>query len=115
MRDGRVLEGSSSNLFAVIDGCLCTPPTGPQILTGITRDLVLELARDNDIECGECDISVDRLRAAEEIWITSSTREIVPVTRLDDAPVGDGRPGPLWRRLDGLYQAFKAAQRDAPA
>lgn len=104
IRDGRVTEGASSNVFAVRDGRLATPPLSPAILPGITRDTVLRLARAHDIPHAEAEVAPADLAAAEEIWLTSSTREIYPVTRLDGAPVGDGRPGSLWARMRGLLQ-----------
>lgn len=105
IRDGRVTEGASSNVFAVWDGRLATPPLSPAILAGITRESVLRLARTHDIPCAETEITATDLVAADEIWLTSSTREIYPVTRLDGEPVGEGRPGPLWTRLRLLLQA----------
>jgi len=115
VRDGLVTEGAASNVFVVREGVLYTPPTGPRLLPGITRDLVVELARDNDIDCREQDIPGEALREAEEIWLTSSTKEIVPVTRLDELPIGSGRPGPLWQRLYAIYQDYKRALREAAA
>ncbi len=115
VRDGLALEGSTSNLFIVRDGQLITPPKGPLLLAGITRDLVLELARGDGISTQERDLAVEELRQADEVWISSSTREVLPVTRLDERSVGDGRPGPLWRRIDARYQAFKAELRRAAA
>jgi D-alanine transaminase len=111
VRDGRAVEGSTSNLFVVSDGRLLTPPPSRYLLAGITRELTLELARGAGIDCEERDISLDALRAADEIWLTSSTREVMPVTRLDGASVGNGVPGPLWRRIDTLYQDFKTQLR----
>ncbi len=107
LRDGLATEGAASNLFVVREGVLLTPPKGPRLLPGITRDLVLELAVANDLPCREEDITESALRQADEIWITSSTREILPVTELDGVIVGDGRPGPLYHRLHGLYQDYK--------
>lgn len=104
-RDGQVLEGTSSNVFAVIDGCITTPALRDTILPGITRATILELARKHALPHAEVDeLSVARLAAADEIWITSSTREIYPVTRLDDAAVGSGRPGPVRARMSTLLQ-----------
>ncbi len=111
VRDGEVTEGAASNVFAVLGGVLVTPPKGPRLLPGITRDVVLELAAAEGIPAREAPVAADDLDRAEEIWLTSSTRELVPVTRLDGVPVGDGRPGPLWRRLDAAYQALKARHR----
>ncbi len=107
LRDGQATEGTASNLFIVLDGLLITPPNGTCLLPGITRDLVLELARDAGIAHTEAAIAEADLRRAEEIWLTSSTREIAPVVRLDGEPVGEGRPGPHWRRMDALFQAAK--------
>lgn len=107
IRDGELTEGTSSNVFAVLDGVLTTPPKSRHILPGITRDLLLELARANAIAFEERGIAVEALARAEEIWLTSSTREITPVTRLDNRPVGDGAPGLLWQRLHTLLQRYK--------
>ncbi|MDT8383798.1 MAG: D-amino acid aminotransferase [Gammaproteobacteria bacterium] len=111
IRDGLATEGAASNLFAVLDGVLCTPPTGPFLLPGITRDLILELAAANDI--AHCEQSISRLdlQQADEVWLTSSTREILPVTRLDNTVVADGRPGPLFKRMLALYQDYKQQLR----
>lgn len=107
LRDGLATEGSASNLFIVRDGELLTPPKSNLLLPGITRDLVVELCRANAIPCREVNIGVDDLRHADEIWITSSTRDIAAVIRLDDIPVGSGQPGPLWHRLSALYSDYK--------
>ncbi len=106
-KNGLVTEGAASNVFVVTGKTLVTPPKGPHLLPGITRDVILELARANGIRCAERDIGRDELVAADEIWLTSSTREILPVTVLDGQPVGKGRPGPLWTRVLALYQQFK--------
>lgn len=108
IRDGRVTEGAASNVFAVEDGVVSTPPKGPELLPGITRDLIVELLQGAGLSCEEQPISAGQLAAADEIWLTSSVRELVPVTTLDGRPVGTGRPGPLWRRALDLYQSYKA-------
>ena len=115
VRDNQVTEGSASNVFIVSGQRLLTPPTGAFLLPGITRDLVLELALANGIDAAEQAIDEDDLRAADEIWITSSTREIVPVIRLDDQPVGSGAAGPLWARMIDSYQDYKQALRAGTA
>jgi D-alanine transaminase len=112
IRDGRVIEGSASNVFAVSDGVIITPPKSPQMLPGITRDLLLELAEQQRMPHREADIVVAALNRADEIWLTSSTREILPVTRLDGTPVGDGVPGPLWRKIVTAFDSYKAALRE---
>lgn len=106
VRDDCVLEGTSSNVFAVIDGCITTPALRDEILPGITRGVILELARQHDLPHNEtAALTVEQLRHADEVWITSSTREIYPVTRLDDAAVGAGRPGPVWEHTSALLHA----------
>ncbi len=107
VKDGLVVEGAASNVFAVIDGVLLTPPKSHQILPGITRDVILELALAHQVPCQEAAISLDSIKTASEIWVTSSTREIVPVIELDGAAVGSGKPGPVWQQLDQLLQAYK--------
>lgn len=115
IRDGIVTEGAASNVFMVKDGVLRTPPVGPRLLPGITRDLVVELAHANGIPCDEAEFRVADLRAADEIWLTSSTKEILPVTQLDGAMVGTGTPGSLWRRMFDLYQDYKSTLRASAA
>jgi len=107
LRDGMVTEGAASNVFIVHDGVIKTPPKDGSLLPGITRDLVLELLVDAGIPCAETRFGREDLMAAKEVWITSSTWEIVPVIRLDDRPVGDGKPGPHWQRVFEIYQRFK--------
>jgi D-alanine transaminase len=115
IKDGYATEGAASNIFIVRNGILVTPPKGPTLLPGITRDLIIELAAANAIPYREADISEAELHAAGEIWLTSSTREISPVVRLDDAAVGNGRPGPVWRHMIALFQAYKDAIRRGEA
>ncbi|MBB1073344.1 aminotransferase class IV [Rhodoferax sp. 4810] len=108
VRDGHVTEGSTSNYFIVTSNQqLITPPRGPYLLSGITRELVMTLAQAAGLTVTERDVTVDECRAAAELWLTSSTREVLPVTRLDGAPIGDGRPGALWQKLDSCYQRYK--------
>jgi D-alanine transaminase len=111
IRDGLAHEGAASNLFIVEEGTIVTPPKGTQLLPGITRDLVLELAADAGLPHREDDISEAQLRDADEVWLTSSSKEVIPVTRLNGKPVADGRPGPLWQRMTGLYQEYKTQLR----
>jgi D-alanine transaminase len=109
VRRGEVSEGAASNLFIVLDGILITPPKGPRLLPGITRDLILEIAQHHAIRYREAAVTPSDLRRAQEVWLTSSTREILPVTRLDGQAVGGGRPGALWTRMIRLYQDYKRA------
>lgn len=107
IRDEWVTEGAASNVFIVHHGRAITPPKGPFILPGITRDLVLELARAHGIPCAEEPVPEATLRAADEVWMTSSMREVFPITRLDGRPVGNGRPGPVHARMLALYKEYK--------
>lgn len=111
IKDGYATEGSASNVFAVIDGVIVTPPTGPLLLPGITRDLVLEQARTHGMPHQEREIHEDELRHASEIWITSSNREVVPVLSLDGLPVGSGVAGPVWHQMIDLFQQYKQQLR----
>jgi branched-chain amino acid aminotransferase len=104
--DGSVAEGASSNIFAVIGGEVRTPPPEVGILDGITRAKVIALCRDAGIPFAERRLTPDELRAADEAFITSATRSVLPVTTVDERPVGDGVPGPVTRRLMSLYDAL---------
>lgn len=107
LRDGWLTEGTSSNIFVVKDGTLLTPPPSNVMLTGVTYDLVLELAKKHGLPHQVRAVAEAELRSADEIWMTSSTKEIMPIVRLDGADVGSGKPGPLAGRMDALYQTFK--------
>jgi branched-chain amino acid aminotransferase len=106
--DGRgfVTEGSSSNVFAVAGAILRTPPVAAGILEGVTRGLVLRLARAAHVAVDEAPLLPEDLEGADEVFITSTVREIVPVTRLGEHVVGGGRPGPVTRRLHAAFRAF---------
>jgi D-alanine transaminase len=106
LRDGHMTEGSASNIFVVLKGVLVTPPKGPFILPGVTRDLALELAHAHGLACEERTVTEAELRSAEELMLSSSTKELLPITRLDGKPVGNGKPGPLHARLHALYQDY---------
>lgn len=108
VKDGMITEGAASNVFAVIDGVLTTTPNNQEILPGITRTVILDLARANQIPAQETSIPLSTLKQADEIWLTSSTREILPVIELDSKPVGTGKPGPVWHTMHALFQAKKA-------
>jgi len=111
IRDGAALEGTASNLFVASNGLLITPPDSEELLPGITRDLVLELAQEAGIPYAQAAIAAADLESADEIWLTSSTREISAVIELNGRPVGSGRPGELWQRMDALFQACKERLR----
>jgi branched-chain amino acid aminotransferase group I len=103
---GHVAEGASSNVFMVKDGVLATPSLGTGLLEGITRALVLALARELELEARETVILPDELRAADEVFLTSSIRGPMPVTTLDGQPVGAGGIGPVTRRVMQRYAAY---------
>jgi D-alanine transaminase len=107
LRDGFLSEGAASNIFAVRDDKLLAPPKNYLMLPGITYDVVLELAAANGIASEVREVSEFDIRTAQELWLTSSTREVLAITTLDGQPVGSGKPGPLFRKMHGLYQAFK--------
>jgi len=107
IRDGLVSEGAASNVFVVLDGVIKTPPDSKRLLPGITRDLVLELCEHHGVHNEVVDIPGPELKQASEIWLTSSAREIVPVIRLDGAPVGSGEIGPRWKQIWALYREYK--------
>lgn len=115
IRNGYATEGAASNLFIVKRGLLITPPKGPQLLPGITRDVILELAANNAVPYREADITEAELRDADEIWMTSSTKEILPVTTLDGKAVGNGKPGAVYQRMSALYSDYKEQVRSGIA
>ena len=107
IRDGRLTEASASNVFVVKRGVILSPPKSHLILPGITYDVVVELARANGLPLELRDVSEAELREADEIWVSSSSKEVLAIVTLDGAQVGDGRPGPLFARMYQLYQEFK--------
>lgn len=106
-RDGILTEGAASNILAVEAGVILAPPKDHHMLPGITYDLILEMAAANDIpvEIGYFDEA--RIRAADELWITSSTKEVLAIVTLDGQAIGNGKPGPMFRRMYQLYQDYK--------
>ncbi len=106
-RDGQLTEASASNVFVVKNGVLLAPPKNNLVLPGITYDVVLEIARAREFEVEVRAVSETETRGADEIWVTSSTKEVLAVTMLDGKPVGDGKPGMLFQRMHALYQEFK--------
>jgi D-alanine transaminase len=114
IRDGKAIEGSQSNLFIVMDDIVLTPPKSRYMLGGITREIIIELCKQNKIICREKEISEDELHRADEIWLSSSTREILPVITLNQHAVGKGRPGVVWQQIIQLYQDYKLRVMRAP-
>jgi len=111
LRNGFATEGSASNLFIIKNKQLITPPKSHNLLPGITRDLVLELAIKEGIDCIEREISEQELVTADEIWLTSSTKEIMPVIELNRQAVANGQPGEFWQRVSIRYSQFKKELR----
>lgn len=107
-------EGSSTSVIVVKNGVLHAPPEGPEILAGTTRALVFRLAAREGLTVEVAPVPVAALRAADEILLTFATRGVLPVTRLDDRPVGAGRPGPVWSRLYAAFEAYKREVADTP-
>lgn len=114
-RDGMLTEGSLSNIFAVKDGVILAPPKDHHMLPGITYDLVLELAAANAIPVQTGKFDLAQIRAADELWLTSSTREVLPVVTLDKQAIADGKPGPLFWKMHSLYQEYKQRVMRQPA
>ncbi len=113
IRNGEVTEGSASNIFIVREGVIKTPPKTSFLLPGITRDLVVELAKNNGLAIEETGFTGTELQSADEIWITSSTKEVMPVLRLDDKPVGNGKPGPVTCKMFDIFQNYKNQLKQA--
>lgn len=106
-RDGVLTEGAASNIFVIRNGVIHAPVKDHRMLPGITYDLVLELAQANEMPIKVRDIAENEVRNADELWLTSSSREVQAIVELDGLPVGSGAPGPLYRRMYTLYQDFK--------
>ncbi|MGQ0523458.1 MAG: D-amino acid aminotransferase [Betaproteobacteria bacterium] len=106
-REGYLTEASASNVFVVRKGAVLAPPKNHLVLPGITYDVVLELLAANGLAHEVREIPEQEVKTADEIWVTSSTKEVLAVTTLDAKPVGTGKPGPVFRRVHQLYQEFK--------
>ncbi len=106
--DGTLTEGTHTSLFGVLEGKLLTAPTTPAILPGITRRLILRLAQEEQVPVEEHVLKLADLPAVSELFLTGTTSEVLPVVRVDDRAIADGRPGPITRRLQGAYT--RAAQ-----
>ncbi len=106
-RDGFLSEASSSNVFVVRGKQIAAPPNNHLVLPGTTNDVVMELARKAKMPLVLREVTEDEVRAADEIWLTSATKEVLAVSRLDGKPVGSGKPGPAYKRIYKLYQDYK--------
>lgn len=114
VRDGEVLEGTSTSVFLVVDEVLVTPPNNVRILPGTTRNAVLEIAQGLlPIEVRR--VSVGELWRAQEVWISAATRETLPVVRIDNQPVGSGRPGAHWHQLAASFAELREKLHGTPA
>ena len=109
-RDDFLTEGAASNVFVISNDQIKTPPHSGYILPGITRDTVVEALANSPDAVQEVAISRAEVLQASEIWLTSSTRDLVPVSHLDGCLVGRGAPGPVFRRISALYERFKSAE-----
>ena len=108
-RDGYLTESSASNIAAVKNGVILCPPMDNLILSGITYELMIELARKNNMPLDIRRVSRKEVKKADELWIMSSTKEVVPIVRLDDKPIGAGKPGPIFKKMFQLFQDYKRA------
>ena len=114
-RDGYLTEASASNVFAVRNGILIAPPKNHLVLPGITYDVVLELALANGIPVEVREVAEQEVKTADEVWLTSSTKEVLAIISLDGRPVGTGRPGAVFRKIHQLYQDYKRTVMRQPA
>jgi D-alanine transaminase len=115
LENGELTEGSSTTVHVVKGGIIRTPPNGQRILPGTTRDVVTELAARLTIPVENARVSEAALRSADEIWLTFATRGVLPVTTLDAAAVGGGKPGPLFQRMSGAFIEYTRALAATPA
>jgi D-alanine transaminase len=106
-RDGYLTEASASNVLIVKDGTIIAPPKDNLILPGITYDATFELARDGGLAMTERPVTRDEALAADEMWLSSSSKEVLAVTAVDGNPFAGGRPGPVFRKMHALFQASK--------
>jgi len=107
IRENRAIECTSSNLFVIKNGEILTPPLSNHILGGITRELILFLAKKNKVKFREIDIDKELLYDADEIWVTGSSKGIVPITTVDDKPIANGQAGPMWHKMMVYYEQYK--------
>jgi D-alanine transaminase len=114
LRDGELMEASSSAVHVVLGGEVLMPPNSRRILPGTTRSAVEEMAARAGVTCRIVPVSEAQLRAAEEVWLSAATRELQPVTAIDGHVVGTGRPGPVWRRVYDELQRYKRELTGTP-
>jgi D-alanine transaminase len=115
VRDGDVMEGSSTSIFVVTAGMLATPPNSTRILPGTTRDAALELAAAASMPLEVRRISVAELHRADEVWLSAATRDVLPITSIDGRAVGSGKPGAQWRKMQAAFERLKTYLKGTPA
>jgi D-alanine transaminase len=115
LENGELTEGSSTSVHVVTGGVIHTPPNGHHILPGTTRDVVAELAVRLNLRSESSRVSEAELRAADEIWLAFATRGVLPVTALDGAPVGAGKPGPLFKQMSTAFADYTRELAGTPA
>jgi len=115
IEDGALTEGSSTTVHVISDGVIHTPPNGNQILPGTTRDVVTELAVRLTMPVNHSRVPEALLRSAEEIWLSFATRGVLPVSMLDGAAVGGGKPGPMFKRMRAAFVAYIDELAGTPA
>jgi D-alanine transaminase len=115
LENGELTEGSSTTVHVVKNGVIHTPPNSHHILPGTTRDVVTELADLLSIRNTSAPIAESALRGADEVWLAFSTRGVLPVTKLDGAAVGSGKPGPLFKRMSLAFANYVRELKDKPA
>jgi D-alanine transaminase len=115
IENGELTEGSSTTVHVIANGVIHTPPNGSHILPGTTREVVTELAVRLDLSSNSSRIPEEMLRSADEIWLAFATRGILPVTSLDGAAVGNGKPGPMFRRVHAAFVDYTLELAETPA
>jgi D-alanine transaminase len=115
LENGELTEGSSTTVHVVKRGIIHTPPNSHHILPGTTRDVVTELAARLGLRCESGRVVEAALRSADEIWLAFATRGVLPVTALDGAAVGDGKPGPIFKRMRSAFAEYALELAGTPA
>jgi len=114
IRNGNITEGSSSNIFIVKNNTIITPEKNNYLLPGITRDLIVEIAKLKNLPLEERAFNEDELFNADEVWLSSSLKEVSPVCYVDNKPIANGKPGEHWRNMFNLFQEYKASLENNP-
>ena len=107
VRAGHILEGATSNVLVVRERCLVTPPEGPLLLSGVTRRVVLELAQEAGVAVKERPVTEEELYTSEEVMLTGTTIEVLPVGRVNGRPIGGGAPGPVTKLVMARFRAAR--------